>query len=130
MVLKTSLQSQSLHDYSVLVPALIVPSQIVVDFYSGVLFFADNGLPAIMSVRYDGSRLKTVLGPEHIHAVQSLAVFEDNIFYCETGLQTVYWVNKFGHSRPQQLQMLSSNVLTIIHPSLQPLQDPYDNTCK
>lgn len=129
-ILKTSLRSQGLNDYSALVTTLMEPSQIVIDFYSGLLFFADNGLHAIMSVRYDGSRLKTVLGPEYVYMPQSLAVFEDNVFYCETSLQTVYWANKFGHSRPQQLQMLSSSTLTIIHPLLQPLQDPYENTCK
>lgn len=109
---------------------LIKPSQIVIDFYSGLLFFADVGVHAIMSVRYDGSSLKTVLGAQHVRMPKSLAVFEDNVFYCETGIQTVFWANKFGHSAPQPLQMISSSTLTIFHSLLQPLQDPYENTCK
>ena len=129
-VIKTSLQSQSPHNYSVLVPTLIEPSQVVIDFYSGLLFIADVGVHAIMSVQYDGSNLRTVLGPRDVYMPKSLAVFEDNMFYCEIGSQAVYWVNKFGHSRPQRLRVLSSNTLTVVHALLQPLQDPYENTCK
>lgn len=128
-MIKASLRSQNLYDYNVLVPTLIKPSQIVVDFYGSLLFFADVGVHAIMSVRYDGSGLKVVLGPQYVYMPESLAVFEDKLFYSETGSQTVYWANKFGHSAPQLLQM-SSSVLTIVHSSLQPLQDPYEDTCK
>ena len=105
------------------------PSQIVIDFYSGLLFFADIGVHAIMYVRYDGSGLKIVLGPQHVYMPKSLAVFEDKVFYSETGSQEVYWANKFGHSTPQLLQM-SSSALTIFHSLLQPLQDPYEDTCE
>ena len=129
-LIKTSLRSQDHHSYSVLAPMLIEPSQIVIDFYSGLLFFADVGVHAIMSVRYDGSGLKVVLGRQHVYMPESLAVFEDKMFYSETGLQTVYWANKFGHSAPQMLETLSSSTLTIFHPLLQPLEDPYDNACK
>ena len=129
-LIKVSLGSQDHHSYTVLVPMLMEPSQIVIDFYSGLLFFADVGIHAIMSVRYDGSNLKVVLGPQHVYMPESLAVFEDKVFYSETGLQTVYWANKFGRSAPQMLQTLSSSTLTIFHPLLQPLKDPYENTCK
>ena len=129
-VIKVSLRSQNLHEYNVLVPTLIEPSQIVIDFYSGMLFFADVGLHAIMSVKYDGSSLRTVLNSEHVYMPKSLAVFEDKVFYCETRLQTVFWANKFGNSAPQLLQMITSNSLTIFHSLLQPLHDPYDNSCK
>lgn len=129
-VIKTSLRSQNLHEYNVLVPSLKQPSQIVIDFYSGLLFFADVREHAIMSVKYDGSSLRTVLDSQHVYMPESLAVFEDNVFYCETDLQTVFWANKFGNSAPQLLQMITSNALTIFHSLLQPLHDPYDNTCK
>ena len=129
-LIKTSLWSQDHHSYTVLVPTLIEPSQMVIDFYSELLFFADVGVHAIMSVGYDGSDLKVVLGPQYVYMPKSLAVFEDKVFYCETGLQTVYWANKFGHSAPQVLETLSSSTLTIFHPLLQPLEDPYENTCK
>ena len=129
-VIKSSVRSQDHNSYSVLVPGLLQPSQIVIDFYSGLLFFADVEVHAIMSVRYDGSGLRVVLDQQHVYMPESLAVFEDKVFYSEHGLQTVYWANKFGHSGPQMLQTLSSSSLTIFHPLLQPLQDPYENTCK
>ena len=129
-LIKTSLRSQDHHSYTVLVPMLIEPSQIVIDFYSRLLFFADVGVHAIMSVKYDGSDMKVVLGPQHVYMPESLAVFEDKVFYSETDVQTVYWANKFGHFAPQMLETLSSSTLTIFHPLLQPLQDPYENTCK
>jgi len=128
-IVKTSLQSQDVNQYDVLVTNLTKPTQIVIDFYTGLLFFNDIGRHVIMSVRYDGSNLAVVLGPQHVYMPQCLAVFEDEVFYCETLSHQLYHANKFGQSSPLQLKG-NSSALTFAHPLLQPAEDPYEKLCK
>ncbi|XP_065888828.1 delta and Notch-like epidermal growth factor-related receptor [Dysidea avara] len=78
-----------------------------------------------MSMRYDGSNLTVVLGPQHVYMPQCLAVFEDEVFYCETVSHQLYHANKFGRSIPHQLEG-NSSALTLVHPLLQPEKDPYE----
>ena len=75
-------------------------------------------------MRYDGSNLTVVLGPQHVYMPQCLAVFEDDeMFYCETVSHQLYHANKFGRSIPHQLEG-NSSALTLVHPLLQPEKDP------
>lgn len=128
-IIRASLRSQDVNQFDVLVTNLSMPTQIVIDFYTGLLFFNDISLHVIMSVNYDGSNLTVVLGPQHVYMPQCLAVFEDEVFYCENISHQLYHANKFGRSSPYQLPGNSSTV-TLVHPLLQPAADPYERQRK
>ena len=80
-------------------------------------------------MKYDGSNLTVVLGPQHVYMPQCLVVFEDEVFYCETVSHQLYHANKFGQSSPHPLEG-NSSALTLVHPLLQPTEDPYERQCK
>ncbi|XP_059149656.1 putative vitellogenin receptor [Physella acuta] len=99
---------------------LVSPSSLFFDLTSKRLFWTDDILNDIQSIRFDGTDRQTVVRRK-ISTPSSLLIFEDRVFWANVGTHTIMAANKFtGQEVKVLIKASHPGAMILYHSSLQP----------